>query len=110
MEETSNTLLIFNPIDVKKTELKVQAFEPTKIPLDILKHNMERVFDQIGSMFKDAQNKLDNCRMESVDIDLGITGEGSIGIFGTGIKGSANAGITVHLIFTDKDAIHKNDV
>ncbi len=110
MEEESNTILIFNPAGTAtKPELTEKEVERVKIPLDVLKRNMETVFDQIGSMFNAAQNKLGNCRMEFVEIALGITGEGSIGIFGTGVKATANAGITIHLVFPGQ-SIHKNDV
>jgi hypothetical protein len=110
VSEDANTLLIFNPIDVKKTELKTHNFGPTKIPLDVLKTNMEKVLAEIGSIFKDAQNKLGNCRVDSADVTLGITVDGKIGLFGTQIGAEANGGITIHLIFTNQDAIHQNDV
>jgi len=93
------SLLVFGATEPPKKKDAEKTLGVTKVPLDAIRTNMEAVLGEVSEVFDEIREKLGACKIEHVDLQLGIAVDGSVGIFGSGISAEANGGITVRIKF-----------
>ena len=100
MTKTENdSILVFKPMASPQENREKETLGIAKVPLGALKTNMEVVLKEAEEIFSEIKERLGHCKVEHIDLSLGIAVDGSIGILGTGASGEAKGGITVRMKF-----------
>lgn len=103
-QESSNSAL--DPYDrPAKHTVASQTMGIARVPLESIKSNMESVLGDCAEIFKNVSATLGNCRMEYVDVSLGLAVDGSVGVLGSKLGAEAKGGIVVRLVFKDEKGV-----
>lgn len=101
-----NTILIIEPIHSKSDENYVEETQTLSAPkavevIDTLEISPHRLGKEISKYIRIAETvaepKESNYMLTEMEVNLGITVEGSLGILGSGVKSGANASIKLKI-------------
>ena|SRR2546430_11652460 len=88
----AQTLLVLDPYDrPAKHTVASQTMGIARVPLESIKSNMESVLGDCAEIFKNVSATLGNCRMEYVDVSLGLAVDGSVGVLGSKLGAEADS-------------------
>ena len=93
------TLLVIDALPVPLGEAGQATLSSHRIPVAALRANMSGVLRDVAQMLADAGTVLGKCKIEYVDISLGISVDGSVGLLGSGVAGGAKGAINLRLKF-----------
>ena len=64
------------------------------VDVEILKSNVEDFYDSLSVVLSDLKQQVNGYDLDEISINAEVGGDGSINLFGSGVKASAKAGIT----------------
>lgn len=96
---------ILDAVDAKILEAEPNKIVSRKVKPSIVKDNLDDVLANLEQVFSSAMNAtIGNLRLDEIEVGLEIGTDGSVGIFGIGMKVTGKSSITVKFKRSDKAA------
>lgn len=96
---TRKTIPVFGPTEVPKNTIALDTLSVTDVPVEAIKANMERVLRDTTEILENIKDKLGKGKIDHVELNLGISIDGSVGLLGSGVSAGAEASIKVQIKF-----------
>src|SRR2546429_298454 len=92
MSGNSSTILIFGAeIGSEKGRQPIAGVD--RVPVETIKANLKTVIESVSDLVRATQKAIGDIEVPHVDVGVGISADGSVGLLGTG--GSAGAETTL---------------
>ncbi len=99
VSDSKKTIPVFGAMQPRESKVVPDTLSAIDVPLEAIRANMERVLRDTTEMLEYVKDKLGKCKIEHVELNLGISIDGSVGLFGSGVSAGAEAGIKVQIKF-----------
>jgi hypothetical protein len=97
MTENEDVLLVFGSEPQVADPNGGQLLGARRIPVDSIRQNLASAMKHVGSLMQGMADVVGDLRVEHVDIQLGVSVDGSIGLMGTGVSSSVAGTFVVRL-------------
>jgi hypothetical protein len=98
----SDTILVGSvsgtPTPSERTERSIVSRSAANaIPVETLKKNVQRFFEQLNEILVPGEDKIGDFRVSEVRVTAEIMGDGKISLMGSGVKVGMHGGLTLIL-------------
>ncbi len=94
---SDGSIIVFDPLPAVKEDSRMMG--GPSVPVEAIRSGVQKLLLECREIFGESAKVLGPAKLVYVDVTLGISVDGSVGIFGSQLGGGAKGGITVRLSF-----------